>query len=162
MRAETLGQAPPPLPHPLREMSSVVSSRASLTELRIERLSGRQRRGPALRRGPLLEALAGNGGAFDFGESEVAAEAEGDPGVSTEELVLEAVRRMPDPTAVRAALGNVDRPLALALNPDFNRELTPTDAYILSRVDGKLSAAEVLKLVPRRRRRRSGACSACS
>ena len=56
----------------------------------------------------------------------------------------------------RAALGNLERRLALALNPDFNRELTPTDAYILSRVDGKLSAAEVLKLVPQEGGRNGG------
>jgi curved DNA-binding protein CbpA len=149
VRAETLGHAPPPLPHPNPGDELGHQLARILTELRIERRSAGNSGPRPCGRGPLLEALVGNGGTFDFGESDVAAEEHGDPGLSTEELVLEAVRRMPDLTAVRAALGNVDRPVALALNPDFNRELTPTDAYILSRVDGKLSAAEVLNLVPK-------------
>lgn len=63
-------------------------------------------------------------------------------------LVLEAVRGLPDQARLRAVLGDLDRPLGLSVNPDFARKLSPTDRYILSRVDGKLSAAEVLQLVP--------------
>ena len=62
--------------------------------------------------------------------------------------MLEAVRRLPDGVAVRTALGDTKQALGLAVNPDFDRELTPTDAYILSRVDGKVTAAEVIQLVP--------------
>jgi curved DNA-binding protein CbpA len=65
---------------------------------------------------------------------------------TTEELLLRAVELMPE-EAVREALGDTRRPLGLALNPDFDHELSQTDAYILSRVDGKTSAAEVLQLV---------------
>ena len=95
----------------------------------------------------LLDALGWRESAVDFAEEDVAEEPDQGLAISTEELVLEAVRRLPDAAAARVALGDTNRPLGLAVNPDFDRELTPTDAYILSRVDGKITAAEVIHLV---------------
>jgi hypothetical protein len=67
---------------------------------------------------------------------------------ATEPLILEALRGL-DPEAVRQILGNPDQRLvtttALA---DEQRTLTLTEGYLLSRIDGQLSAREVLQVVP--------------
>lgn len=142
------GDAPPPLPVPApgdelgRQLARV------LAELGLERRRPGNGGLRALARGPLLDALGWRESAFAFDDEDVAEEPDPGLAVSTEELVLEAVRRLPDAAAVRLALGDPNRPLGLAVNPDFDRELTPTDAYILSRVDGKVTAAEVIQLVP--------------
>lgn len=69
----------------------------------------------------------------------------------TGQIVLDSVRRLDDPDVVRHGLGDVDRPLALSTDPllRFQRlELTPTDGYVLSRIDGMLSAREIAQLTP--------------
>lgn len=76
----------------------------------------------------------------------------GDPPLelATEEVLAEAAQAVKDPAVIRAALGDLDRILGLAFDPakPKNLALTPTEGYILSRVDGTLSAREVLQLVP--------------
>jgi tetratricopeptide (TPR) repeat protein len=76
----------------------------------------------------------------------------GDPplGLSTEELLREAAHSVADPALIQRALGDTDRPLRLEVDPAAlgGVPLTPTEGYILSRVDGRLSAREVLQLVP--------------
>jgi DnaJ domain/Domain of unknown function (DUF4388) len=71
--------------------------------------------------------------------------------VSTAELILGAVRRIEDPDSVRFGLGNQDRVLSLATDPALRFpkvEFTPTDGYVLSRVDGTLSAREIAQMIP--------------
>lgn len=71
--------------------------------------------------------------------------------LTTGEIVLDAVRRVEDPDVVRYALGDIDRILGLASDPALrfqNIKLTPTDGYVLSRVDGTLSAREVIQATP--------------
>jgi hypothetical protein len=71
--------------------------------------------------------------------------------LSTGELILEAVRRVVDPDVVRYALGDLDRVLAVSSDPLLRFQkitLSPSDGYLLSRIDGALSAREVLSLVP--------------
>jgi tetratricopeptide (TPR) repeat protein len=71
--------------------------------------------------------------------------------VSTGELILEAARSVTDPDVVRYYLGDIDRILGLASDPllRFQRvTLTPGDGYALSRVDGTLSAREVVSMIP--------------
>lgn len=70
--------------------------------------------------------------------------------VSTGELILEAARSVTDPDVVRYCLGDIDRVLGLASDPllRFQRvTLTPADGYVLSRVDGTLSAREVVAMI---------------
>jgi serine/threonine protein kinase/tetratricopeptide (TPR) repeat protein len=70
--------------------------------------------------------------------------------LSTGEMILEAVRRVSDPSAVRSALGDLDRVLSLSTDPLLRFQkitFTPTDGYVLSRVDGVLSAREVIQVV---------------
>jgi tetratricopeptide (TPR) repeat protein len=66
----------------------------------------------------------------------------------TEALILEAIRRVPDPQAVHDGLGDLDRPVAPANEIAEERTLTLTEGYILSRADGKATLREVLRLVP--------------
>jgi curved DNA-binding protein CbpA len=71
--------------------------------------------------------------------------------VSTGDLILEATRSVQDTDVVRYNLGDIDRVLGLSNDPllRFQRiGLTPVDGYVLSRVDGTLSAREVMQLIP--------------
>ncbi len=71
--------------------------------------------------------------------------------ISTAEMIFEATRRVQDPELVRQALGDVNRVLVLSsspLMPSQKLTLTPTDGFILSRIDGTLSAREVVSLIP--------------
>lgn len=67
------------------------------------------------------------------------------------DLILEAVRHQRDPAVVRSALGDLDRLLAPPSDPLLRFQklsLTPADGYLLSRIDGTLSARELLALTP--------------
>ena len=71
--------------------------------------------------------------------------------LSTGELILEAVRRVQDPDVVRYALGDTNRVLQLSNDPLLRFQkiaLNPVDGFLLSRVDGTLSAHEVVELAP--------------
>lgn len=71
--------------------------------------------------------------------------------LSTGQLILDAARRVEDYPVVHAALGDLDRVLVLpadALLRFQNMMLTPADGYVLSRVDGEMSAREVLQVTP--------------
>jgi tetratricopeptide (TPR) repeat protein len=68
--------------------------------------------------------------------------------VATEPLILEAVRQLQDNDAVRTALGDLDQRLVATAALAEERTLTLTEGYLLSRIDGVVSAREVLQLVP--------------
>jgi len=71
--------------------------------------------------------------------------------LSTGRLLLDAARRLEDPAVVREALGDVDRKLVLGTDPRLRTHpvaLTPTDGFVLSRVDGTLTARELVGLIP--------------
>jgi tetratricopeptide (TPR) repeat protein len=71
--------------------------------------------------------------------------------LSTGEMILEAVRSIDDPDVVRFALGDIDRILGLSNDPLLRFQkiaLTPADGYVLSRIDGTLSARELLQVIP--------------
>ena len=71
--------------------------------------------------------------------------------MSTGELLMEAVRRVPQGEPIRFALGDPERLLLPSTEPlvRFQRiNLNPTDAFVLSRVDGTLSAHQVLEVTP--------------
>lgn len=70
---------------------------------------------------------------------------------STGEMIVQAVREIEDPAQVRDALGDPARVLLPSADPllRFQRlTLTPVDGFVLSRVDGTLSARDVLALIP--------------
>jgi serine/threonine protein kinase/tetratricopeptide (TPR) repeat protein len=67
------------------------------------------------------------------------------------EIILEATRRIQDPHAIARVVGSMDRVLMLSSHPLLRVQripLTPTDGFLLSRVDGTLSAREVFQLIP--------------
>jgi hypothetical protein len=71
--------------------------------------------------------------------------------LSTGQLILDAARRVEDPPVVHAALGDLDRVLVLPADAVLrfqNMMLTPADGYVLSRVDGEMTAREVLQVTP--------------
>lgn len=71
--------------------------------------------------------------------------------VSTGDLILQAAHGVGDPDVVRYNLGDVDRALVASSDPllRFQRiRLSPLDGYVMSRVDGVLTAREVVQLVP--------------
>ena len=72
--------------------------------------------------------------------------------LSTGDVILEAVHGIQDPDVIRYALGDIDRVLALSTDPLLrfqNVTLTPTDGFMLSRVDGTLSAREITQIAGR-------------
>jgi tetratricopeptide (TPR) repeat protein len=71
--------------------------------------------------------------------------------LSTADLILEAVRAISDPDVVRYLLGDMDRVLALSNDPLLRFQqlrLSPNDGFVLSRVDGTLSAREIEGMIP--------------
>jgi hypothetical protein len=71
--------------------------------------------------------------------------------LSTGELILQAARGVQDPDVIVYCLGDLDRIPALSTDPllRFQRiSLSPADGYVLSRVDGHLSARDIVQLVP--------------
>jgi serine/threonine protein kinase len=71
--------------------------------------------------------------------------------LSTAEAILEATRRVHDLALIERALGDMNRVLVPATDRrlrDQKVALTPTDGFVLSRIDGTLSAREILSLVP--------------
>ncbi len=71
--------------------------------------------------------------------------------VSMGEVILDAVWSITDPDVIRFGLGDVDRVLVPASDPllRFQRiSLNATDGFLLSRVDGISTAAEVLRMAP--------------
>jgi len=71
--------------------------------------------------------------------------------LSTGELILQAARSVRDPDVVRYNLGDFDRILSLSADPLLRYQrisLSPVDGYVLSRVDGTLSAREVMQITP--------------
>jgi serine/threonine protein kinase/tetratricopeptide (TPR) repeat protein len=100
----------------------------------------------------LLVVFSRSDGTFSFEETsqEAPPDEETTLRLSTGEMILEAVRRVSDAAAVRTALGDIDRVLALSTDPLLRFQkitFTPTDGYVLSRVDGIVSAREVIQLV---------------
>ncbi|HXY38037.1 MAG TPA: DnaJ domain-containing protein, partial [Vicinamibacteria bacterium] len=67
------------------------------------------------------------------------------------ELILEAVRAVRDPAAIREALGDLDRVLTPSADPLLRFQalrLSPTDGFVLSRIDGIASAGEIVQMIP--------------
>jgi serine/threonine protein kinase/tetratricopeptide (TPR) repeat protein len=99
----------------------------------------------------LFSALDAPGVSFSFEEvAESALEADLVCPLSTGEVILEATRRIQDPELVKRILGDTERRLVLSSDPMLRAQrisLTPTDGFVLSRIDGTLSAREVMKLV---------------
>jgi hypothetical protein len=92
-------------------------------------------------------------GSYEFREEPADQALDGDVTLrlATGELILQAARSVRDPDIVRYNLGNIDRVLALSADPLLRYQrisLSPVDGYVLSRVDGTLSAREIIQITP--------------
>ncbi len=75
--------------------------------------------------------------------------------LSTADLILEAARAVDATEAIAWHLGNVDRVLERAkegVGDTGPCNFTPLDAFVLSRVDGTLTAREIISIVPQEAR----------
>jgi curved DNA-binding protein CbpA len=87
--------------------------------------------------------------AFDPDASEVPGDHDATLKLSTGEMILEAARSVSDPDVVRYALGDIDRVLGLSSDPLLRFQkvaLSPADGFVLSRVDGTMSAREIIQM----------------
>ncbi|HVR70679.1 MAG TPA: protein kinase [Vicinamibacteria bacterium] len=67
------------------------------------------------------------------------------------QVILEAARRLQSPEMMTQVLGDVDRTLVPSSNMLLRVQkltLSPADGFVLSRVDGSLSAREVFQIIP--------------
>jgi len=103
---------------------------------------------PGTLRDRLIERLADDSQSVRFEDGSEAPESLVAVAVSTEPLILEAVRQMRHDEAVRAALGDLDQRLVATTALADERTLTLTEGYLLSRIDGLMSTRQVLQLVP--------------
>jgi hypothetical protein len=100
----------------------------------------------------LLAVFGWEGGSIRF-EERVAEGGDGEvmPSLSTGEIILDAVRLMASESAIRHMLGDLNRIPVSSPDPllRFQRiPLTPTDGYVLSRVDGQITLRELVEIVP--------------
>ena len=66
-------------------------------------------------------------------------------------MILEAARRLQSPEVLGQVLGDLDRTLVISSNARLstqNLTLSPSDAFVLSRVDGVLTAREAFQIIP--------------
>ncbi len=71
--------------------------------------------------------------------------------LSTAELILIGVRQMSSPNQIRRSLGALDRILQHTENPLLlyqKMTLTPSEGYVLSRIDGATSISEIIAISP--------------
>jgi curved DNA-binding protein CbpA len=78
-----------------------------------------------------------------------------DTGLTTQippgQMVLETARRLQSPEMLSHVLGDIDRTLAHSGNALLRAQkltLSPADAFVLSRVDGVMTAREVFQIIP--------------
>ena len=71
--------------------------------------------------------------------------------LSTDAILLEGVRNMASDTAIRKAIGNMDSillPIETSLLDDGKVRLTSSEGFVLSRVDGRTSVADLAAISP--------------
>src|SRR5688572_13389134 len=100
----------------------------------------------------LLAVFSWNDGDYEL-EEPAGVTFEGEPTLklSTGEMILETVRLLQNPQVVRAALGDTERIIDLSTDPLLRFQkvtLSPTDGYVLSRVDGVMTAREIVEMIP--------------
>jgi tetratricopeptide (TPR) repeat protein len=99
-------------------------------------------------RAVLEQALSASEGDYAF-HDEPAPSDDARTAIPTERLILELVARVTDEGVVRYTVGDPSRTLALGKGLRFEElSLTAADGFFLSRVDGDLSAHEVMELLP--------------
>jgi serine/threonine protein kinase len=71
--------------------------------------------------------------------------------ISPGQIILEAARRLQAPDIVAKVLGDLDRAVGLSTNARLGVQkltLSPTDGFLLSRLDGITTAREIFQIIP--------------
>ena len=99
----------------------------------------------------LFTVLDRGAGAFGFeemaGDENAGIVAQVRPG----QMILEAARRLQAPEVVEQVLGDLDRPLSMSSHPLLGVQkltLSPIDGFLLSRIDGVMTAREIFQITP--------------
>ena len=92
-------------------------------------------------------------GAGAFGFEEMASD--DDAGIVAQirpgQMILEAARRLQAPEVMKEVLGDLDRPLGMSSHPLLGVQkltLSPIDGFLLSRIDGVMTAREIFQITP--------------
>ena len=99
----------------------------------------------------LAKVFAWTDGSYEFEEEEETPGGEVTLKLSTGELILEAVKAIRDPDVVRKGIGDPDAVLAPSSDPLLRFQkltLSPSDGFVLSRVDGMTAAREIVQMIP--------------
>jgi tetratricopeptide (TPR) repeat protein len=100
----------------------------------------------------LFNVLDRGAGAFGFEEMP---EDDGNAGLVAQirpgQMILEAARRLQAPEIMKQVLGDLDRPLGMSSHPLLGVQkltLSPIDGFLLSRIDGVMTAREIFQITP--------------
>ena len=88
-------------------------------------------------------------GHYGFEALEPAVEKDLHLDLSTEEIILDGVRKMVSDETIRGAIGSLDRVPSLATSDALvggDVTLSPSEGYVLSRIDGQTSVAELMAI----------------
>ncbi len=97
----------------------------------------------------IQRASASSGAALEYVEGGGEGQLDTLPNVVTAQVVLTAARACADIEAIRSVIGQQDQPIRLARNVNAmleEFELTPTEAFLLSRLDGATDVGGLIKL----------------
>ena len=99
----------------------------------------------------LFDMVDRSEGVFSFEEMVVDGGSDVKAHILPGQIILEAARRLQAPEIVTKVLGDVDRPLVMSAHARVAVQrltLSPTDGYVLSRIDGTLTAREIFQIIP--------------
>ena len=99
----------------------------------------------------LFDMVDRSEGRFSFEEMVVDGAADVKAQILPGQIILEAARRLQAPEIVAKVLGDVDRPLVMSAHARVAVQrltLSPTDGFVLSRIDGTLTAREIFQIIP--------------
>jgi len=99
----------------------------------------------------VLGALAMREGTYEFQAGALPFREQLDGGLSTPEILLEWVRALPDADAIRRRFGSLEARVMMSPRPPEGYQaikLNPAEGFIMSRVDGRTSAAEICMVSP--------------
>ena len=99
----------------------------------------------------LFDMVDRSEGVFSFEEMAMEGAAEVKAQIVPGQIILEAARRLQAPEVVAKVLGDVDRPLMMSAHARSAVQkltLSPTDGFLLSRIDGVLTAREIFQIIP--------------
>jgi hypothetical protein len=99
----------------------------------------------------IFSAFSWESGFFRFALSDAPVPADVMLSISTADVILEAIRRMPSDDGVRLCIGDFSRRLSIAEDPFLRLQrvtLAPDEGFLISRIDGIHTIEQLTKSVP--------------